>query len=139
MGGEDLLADGLGDTVGEGELEVLGHELLHVWAADVLGLGDLDDLEDLYKGRFIWLEQTGQKKKGIIMQEHEVKTYVDASEARAVAGSHVLVEGLDGIAAGHVAVLLVHVVGAGARVVADPDAKVLDLLRTLLMNLQAHY
>lgn len=79
------------------------------------------------------------KRKGIIMQEHEVKTYVDASEARAVAGSHVLVEGLDGIAAGHVAVLLVHVVGAGARVVADPDAKVLDLLRTLLMNLQAHY
>lgn len=63
MGGEDLLADGLGDTVGEGELEVLGHELLHVWAADVLGLGDLDDLEDLYKGRFIWLEQTGQKEK----------------------------------------------------------------------------
>ena len=47
MGGEDLLAGGLGDTVGKRELEVLGEELLDVGAADVLGLLDLDDLEDL--------------------------------------------------------------------------------------------
>lgn len=62
---------------------------------------------------------------------------MDASEARAVTGGHVLVHGLDGVGAGHVAVLLVHVVGTGARVVADPDTEVLDLLRALLMNLQA--
>lgn len=30
------------------ELEVLGEELLDVGAADVLGVVDLDDLEDLY-------------------------------------------------------------------------------------------
>lgn len=47
MGSEDLLASGLGDTVGKGELEVLGEELLDVGAADVLGLLDLDDLDDL--------------------------------------------------------------------------------------------
>jgi len=70
-------------------------------------------------------------------QERKKKTYVDGPETRTVTGGHVLVHGLDGVGAGHVAVLLVHVVGAGAGVVADPDAKVLDLLRALLMNLQA--
>ena len=54
-----------------------------------------------------------------------------------MAGGHVLVEGIDGLAAGHLAVLLVHVVGTGARVVTDPDTEVLDLLGALLMNLQA--
>ena len=29
------------------ELEILGHELLHVRAADVVGLFDLNDLENL--------------------------------------------------------------------------------------------
>ena len=47
MGREDLLAGGLGDTVGKGELEALGEELLDVGAADILGLLDLDDLDDL--------------------------------------------------------------------------------------------
>ena len=41
----------LGDTVGEGELEVGNHELLDVRAADVLGVVDLNDLQDLYRGR----------------------------------------------------------------------------------------
>ena len=54
-----------------------------------------------------------------------------------MAGGHVLVEGIDGLAAGHLAVLLVHVVGTRARVVTDPDTEVLDLLGALLMNLQA--
>ena len=62
---------------------------------------------------------------------------MDRTEAGTVAGGHVLVEGIDGLAAGHLAVLLVHVVGTGARVVADPDTEVLDLLGVLLMNLQA--
>jgi len=106
VGSEDLLADGLGNAVGKGELEVLGEELLDVGAADVLGLLNLDDLDD-----------------------------VDRTEAGTVAGGHVLVEGIDGLAARHLAVLLVHVVGTGARVVTDPDTEVLDLLGALLMNL----
>lgn len=49
MSGEDLLAGGLGDTVGQRELEVLGEELLDVRAADLVGLLDLDDLDDLQR------------------------------------------------------------------------------------------
>lgn len=48
---------------------------------------------------------------------------------------HVLVEGIDGIGTGHLTVLLVHVVGAGAGVVSDPNTEVLDLLGTLLVDL----
>ena len=91
----------------QGELEVLGQKLLDVGATDVLGLLDLNDLED-----------------------------VDRPEAGTVTGGHVLVEGLDGVGAGHLTVLTVHVVGTGARVVADPDANVLDLEGVLLVDLR---
>jgi len=37
----------LADTVGKGELQVGSKELLDVWAADIIGLGDLNDAEDL--------------------------------------------------------------------------------------------
>lgn len=50
-------------------------------------------------------------------------------------GGHVLVESIDGGDAGHLAVLLVHVVGTGARVVLEPDTEVLDLLGLLLVDL----
>lgn len=66
-------------------------------------------------------------------------TYVDGSEAGTVPGSHVLVKSLDGLGAGHLAVLLVHVVGTGAGVVADPDAEVLDLERVLLVDLWSRH
>jgi hypothetical protein len=33
--------------VGKRELEVGGEELFDVWAADIIGLGDLNDAEDL--------------------------------------------------------------------------------------------
>ena len=33
--------------MGQRELELLGEELLDVWSADVVGLGDLNDLQDL--------------------------------------------------------------------------------------------
>lgn len=52
--------------------------------------------------------------------------------------SHVLVHGLYGVAARHLAVLLVHVVRAGAGVVADPDTEVLDLGWALLVDLPHH-
>jgi hypothetical protein len=60
---------------------------------------------------------------------------VDGTEAGTVAGSHVLVESLDGLSAGHLTELLVHVVGTGTRIVADPDTEVLDLERALLGDL----
>lgn len=49
--------------------------------------------------------------------------------------SHILVQGLDSIGAGELAVLLVHVVSSAAGIVADPDAEILDFQRPLLMNL----
>jgi hypothetical protein len=60
---------------------------------------------------------------------------VDRPEARSVTGSHVLVQSVDSVGPRHLTVLLVHVVGAGAGIVADPDTEVLDLLGALLMNL----
>jgi hypothetical protein len=60
---------------------------------------------------------------------------VDGSETSTMSGSHILVERIDGIGSRHLSVLLVHVVGAGAGIVADPDAKVLDLFGALLVNL----
>jgi len=91
------------------ELEALGEQLLDVGAADVVGLLHLHDLEDVH-----------------------------APEAGAVARGHILVHALDGGAACHLTVLLVHVVGAGARVVAQPDAEVLDLERVLLVDLPSY-
>jgi len=64
-----------------------------------------------------------------------IGAYLDVPEAGAVTGGHILVEGIDGGDTGHLTVLLVHVVGTGARVVPDPDTEVLDLLGTLLVDL----
>lgn len=61
---------------------------------------------------------------------------MDRPEASTVAGGHVLVQTLDGVGAGEVAELLVHVVGTGARVVTEPDAKVFNLEGLLLGDLE---
>ena len=61
---------------------------------------------------------------------------MDRPEASTVAGGHILVEGLDGIRTSELTELLVHVVGARTRVVAEPDTKVLDLQGLLLMDLE---
>ena len=45
--GEDLLAGAPTNAVRERKFQVLGEELLDVWAADVIGLLNLNDLEDL--------------------------------------------------------------------------------------------
>ena len=47
MSGEDLPAGLLVDAMWQWELEVLDEELLHVWSADIGGLLDLNNLEDL--------------------------------------------------------------------------------------------
>ena len=65
-------------------------------------------------------------------------TYVNGPEASTVAGSHVLIESLDGIRTAELTELLVHVVGTGARIIAKPDAEVLNLQRLLLVDLEGH-
>jgi len=106
VGSEDLLAGTSANTMWEREFQILGKELLDVWTTDIGGLLDLNDLED-----------------------------VDRPEASAVTGGHVLVECVHGFSSRHLTVLLVHVVGAGARVVSNPDTEVLDLLGALLVDL----
>ncbi len=44
---EDLLCGDLRNTVGQGELQVLGDELLDVGTLDVISLLQLDDTQDL--------------------------------------------------------------------------------------------
>lgn len=96
---------GLAAAVGQREFEAFGDELLDVWSLDVVGLGEFDNLED-----------------------------VDAPKSGTVAGSHILVQSLDGLGAAHLSVLLVHVVGAGPGIVTDPDTEVLDLQRAFLVD-----
>lgn len=47
IGGEQLLAGSLGNTVRERESEFFGEELFHVWAFDVDRLLDFDNFQDL--------------------------------------------------------------------------------------------
>lgn len=60
---------------------------------------------------------------------------MDGPEAGTMPRSHVLVHGLDSRCTRELTELLVHVVGAGARVVADPDTEVLDFQGLLLVDL----
>jgi len=69
---------------------------------------------------------------------NHLATYVDGPESGTMSGSHVKVESLNSIGSCHLTVLLVHVVGAGARVVTDPDTEVLDLHWALLVDLKRH-
>lgn len=68
MCGEDLLAGAPTNAVRKREFQVLGEELLDVWAADVIGLLNFDDLED-----------------------------VNRPKASTVPGSHILVESLNSV------------------------------------------
>ena len=51
MSGEHSFASSLGHTVREREFEVLGEQLLHVWAFNIVRFLDLDDFEDLFRCR----------------------------------------------------------------------------------------
>jgi len=93
------------DAMSQWELEVGDEELLNIWAADILGLLDLLDTDD-----------------------------VNRPEASAVPGSHILVQALDSINAREFTELLVHVVCSRAGVVAKPDTKVLDLQGLLFVD-----
>lgn len=59
---------------------------------------------------------------------------MNAPKSSPMSRRHVLVQGVHGVGPAHLSVLLVHVVGARSRIVADPDAKVLDLQRALLVD-----
>ena len=61
---------------------------------------------------------------------------MDGPEPRTMPSSHILIETLDGIRAREFTVLLVHVMCTGTRVVADPNAEVLDLQRLLFVDLR---
>lgn len=65
----------------------------------------------------------------------QANTHLDRPETGTVPGSHVLVEGGDGIGTGQITDFLVHVVCPGARVVSHPDTKVLHLVGLLLRDL----
>lgn len=62
-------------------------------------------------------------------------SYVNGPKSRSMSCCHVLVECLYRIRPRHLPIFLVHIMRSGARVVADPDPKVLDLLWALLMYL----
>lgn len=96
----------LRNTVGQRELEVLLDELAEVVALDVVGLLELHNLQDM-----------------------------NAAKAGAVATGHILVECLDGICARQLTELFIHIVGSGARVVAQPDTEVLHLGRAFFVDL----
>jgi hypothetical protein len=61
---------------------------------------------------------------------------MDGPEPRTMPSSHILIETLDGIRARELTVLLVHIMCTGTRVVADPNAEVLDLQRLLFVDLR---
>ena len=61
-------------------------------------------------------------------------THVNRPEPSTMSSRHILIHRLDCLRPAHLAILLVHVVGARARIVADPDAEVLDLEGPFLMN-----
>lgn len=106
--GQSLLSSLGGiDTVGEGELDVALGELHAVGAPEILGAED-GGTDDL-----------------------------DRSGTATVAAGHLVVELGDGAGEGEVTELAVHVVGAGAGVVTEPDAVVLDGAGVLLDDLGA--
>ena len=51
--GEDLASLLSWDAVGKREFEVLRQELLDVWTLDVVGLLELNDLQDLFHGQSV--------------------------------------------------------------------------------------
>jgi hypothetical protein len=67
------------------EFEVLGEELLDVWSLDIVGLLELNNLENL------------QTIVSIGFRIARGKTYVNRPETGSMSGSHILVHSLDSI------------------------------------------
>jgi len=47
VSGEDLLAGSAGRAMGERELEILGYELLNIWTADICGLLNFGNFQNV--------------------------------------------------------------------------------------------
>ena len=62
-------------------------------------------------------------------------THVDRPETGTVASCHVLIERFYSVRASELSELLVHVVCSGARIVANPYAKILHFQGLLFVNL----
>lgn len=90
--------------MGKGESELRLEELFDVRTTDIVCLLELDDAKDM-----------------------------NGPESGTVSCCHVLVKRFNGIGTAEFAELLVHVVCARAGVVAEPNTKVLDLQRLLLI------
>lgn len=97
-GGVLVQLRGLGDSVRQWELQALGHELLDVLSLNIVGLLQLNNLQD-----------------------------VNVSKSSSVSSSQILVHGLNGTNSGNISVLLVHVVDTRSRLVSDPNTEGLDL------------
>jgi hypothetical protein len=69
------------------------------------------------------------------ISNNQRKENLNCAPSRSVTTGHILVELFDGANTRHVSELLVHVVCAAARVVANPDAKVLQHCSFLFNNL----
>ena len=90
----------------EREFEVFRDKLFDVGSFDLIGIFKFDDSED-----------------------------VDRPEPSTMSSCHILVQSLNRISSRHLSVFLVHVVSSGARIVSNPDAKVLDFHWSLFMDL----
>jgi len=111
--------------VREREAEALGDELLEVWSLDEVGCHEFNDFENL----------VDYCQYQVAAHFHfPFQTYVNGPKSRTMSGRHILVKCLDGICPAHFAILLVHVVGARSRIITNPDAKVLDLEGSLLVD-----
>ena len=88
------------------ELQAFLHQLLDVWSPNIRRLLNFNDLENMNR-----------------------------PEAGAVARGHVEVERLHSVGTRHFAILLVHVVGSRARIIADPDAEVFHAGGPLFVDL----
>lgn len=87
------------------EFQIRFQKLLNVWSSDVILLLDLDNFED-----------------------------VNRATSRSVPRSHIFVKRVNSVDPAELPVLFVHIVRSTSRVVPNPDTKVLDLQRLLLMN-----
>ena len=108
MGGGTLTGEdgleGTSNTVRNGEFNLGINELLNVRTTNLRSF-DLSNTDDL-----------------------------NGTETGTVTGSHVHVEALDGFNTAHGTELLVHVVGAGTRIVTQPNTEILNLHGLLLAN-----
>lgn len=111
MGGGTLTGkdglEGTSNAMGNGEFDLGIDELLNVRTTN-LGSFDFSNTNDL-----------------------------DGTETGTMTGSHIHVEALNGFNTAHGTELLVHVVGTRARIITQPDTKVLDLQGSLLTDSSA--